>query len=85
LSFSHERFPTEVFFRTHENGTVLFKTYGENRQNTLKINQIAVIDMRSETIKSQGDTPLTDEETKLIKDWMHKRKTVLEEREIDDI
>jgi len=41
--------------------------------------------MRSETIKSQGDTPLTDEETKLIKDWMHKRKTVLEEREIDDI
>ena len=40
--------------------------------------------MRSETIKSQGDTPLTDEETKLIKDWMHERKTVLEEREIDD-
>ena len=85
MSFSHERFPTEVFFRTHENGTVLFKTYGENRQNTLKITQIAVIDMRSETIKSQGDTPLTDEETKLIKDCMHERKTVLEEREIDDI
>ena len=85
MSFSHERFSTELFFRTHENGAVLFKTYGENRQNTLKIDQIAVIDMRSETIKSQGDTPLTDEETKLIKDWMHERKTVLEEREIDDI
>ena len=40
--------------------------------------------MRSETIKSQGDTPLTDEETKLIKDWMHERKTMLEDCEISD-
>jgi len=84
LSFSHERFSTEVFFRTHKNGAVLFKTYGENRQSALKIDQIAVIDMRSETIKSQGDTPLTDEETKLIKDWMHERKTMLEDCEISD-
>jgi hypothetical protein len=75
----------KYFFRIRENGAVLFKTPGENRQNRAEMHQIAAINMRSETIKSQGDTPLTDEETKLIKDWMHKRKTVLEEREIDDI
>ena len=44
-----------------------------------------MIYMRSETIKPQGDTPPTDEETKLIKDWMHERKTMLEERETVNI
>lgn len=47
--------------------------------------QIAAINIRNETVKPLGDTVLTDEETKLIADWMRERKTVLEEREIDDI
>ena len=47
--------------------------------------QIAAINIRNETVKPLGDTVLTDEETKLITDWMRERKTVLEEREIDDI
>ncbi|WP_347864276.1 MULTISPECIES: hypothetical protein [Planktomarina] len=49
------------------------------------MHQIAVINIRNETVKPLGDTVLTDEETKLIADWMRERKTVLEEREIDDI
>ena len=49
------------------------------------MDQVKVIYMRSETIKPQGDTPPTDEETKLIKDWMHERKTMLEERETVNI
>ena len=47
--------------------------------------QIAAINIRNETVKPLGDTLLTDEETKLITDWMRERKTVLEECEIDDI
>ena len=73
------------FFRIRENGATLFKTPEQNRQNRLEMHQIAVINIRNETVKPQGDTVLTDEETKLIADWMQERKTVLEEREIDDI
>jgi hypothetical protein len=73
------------FFRIRENGAVLFKTPGNNRQNRLEMRQIAAINIRNETVKPLGDTVLTDEETKLIADWMRERKTVLEEREIDDI
>ena len=49
------------------------------------MHQIAAINIRNETVKPLGDTVLTDEETKLITDWMRERKTVLEECEIDDI
>ncbi|MBL6637962.1 MAG: hypothetical protein ISP37_06575 [Planktomarina sp.] len=73
------------FFRIRENGATLFKMPEQNRQNRLELHQIAVINIRNETVKPQGDTVLTDEETKLIADWMQERKTVLEEREIDDI
>ena len=73
------------FFRIRENGATLFKTPEQNRQNRLEMHQIAVINIRNETVKPQGDIVLTDEETKLIADWMQERKTVLEEREIDDI
>jgi len=73
------------FFRIRENGATLFKTPEQNRQNRPEMHQIAVINIRNETVKPQGDTVLTDEETKLITDWMQERKTVLEEREIDDI
>ena len=75
----------KYFFRIRENGAVLFKTPGENRQNRAEMHQIAAINMRSDTVKPLGDTVLTDEETKLIADWMRERKTVLEEREIDYI
>ena len=75
----------KYFFRIRENGAVLFKTPGENRQNRAEMHQIAAINMRSDTVKPLGDTVLTDEETKWIADWMRERKTVLEEREIDDI
>ena len=75
----------KYFFRIRENGAVLFKTPGENHQNRAEMHQIAAINMRSDTVKPLGDTVLTDEETKLIADWMRERKTVLEEREIDDI
>ena len=73
------------FFRIRENGATLFKMPEQNRQNRLEMHQIAVINIRNETVKPQGDIVLTDEETKLIADWMQERKTVLEEREIDDI
>jgi len=73
------------FFRIRENGATLFKTPEQNRQNRLEMHQIAVINIRNETVKPQGDTVLADEETKLIADWMQERKTVLEELEIDDI
>ena len=73
------------FFRIRENGATLFKMPEQNRQNRLEMHQIAVINLCNETVKPQGDTVLTDEETKLIADWMQERKTVLEEREIDDI
>ena len=73
------------FFRIRENGATLFKMPEQNRQNRLEMHQIAVINIRNETVKPQGDTVLTDEETKLIADWMQERKTVLEELEIDDI
>ena len=73
------------FFRIRENGAVLFKTPGNNRRNRLEMHQIAAINIRNETVKPLGDTVLTDEEIKLIADWMRERKTVLEEREIDDI
>ena len=73
------------FFRIRENGATLFKMPEQNRQNRQEMHQIAVINIRNETVKPQGDTVLTDEETKLIADWMQERKTVLEEREIDDI
>ena len=76
------------FFRIRENGATLFKTpeqNRQNRQNRLEMHQIAAINIRNETVKPLGDTVLTDEETELIADWMRERKTVLEEREIDDI
>jgi hypothetical protein len=75
----------KVFFSNPRKRCGPVQDSGKNRQNRLEMHQIAAINIRNETVKPLGDTVLTDEETKLIADWMRERKTVLEEREIDDI
>jgi hypothetical protein len=75
----------DYYFRVRENGAMVFRVDTENRQRRIEMDQIAVVNIRNGEIKPQGDRTLTPEEIAVIQEWMIDRKTVLAERDVDDI
>jgi hypothetical protein len=75
----------DYYFRVRENGAMVFRVDTENRQRRIEMDQIAVVNIRNGEIKPQGDRTLTAEEITVIQEWMIDRKTVLAERDVDDI
>jgi hypothetical protein len=75
----------EFFFRTRDNGAIVFRVNTENRQRRIEFDQIAVANIRNGEIKPHGGRKLEPDEVTAIKTWMADRIALLAERDIDDI
>lgn len=75
----------DYYFRVRENGAAVFRVDTENRQRRIDMDQIAVLNIRNGEIKPHGDRSLSDTDLEIINDWMSERRTILAERDIDDI
>lgn len=75
----------EYYFRIRENGASVFRVDSNNRQRRIEMDQIAVVNIRQDEIKPQGDRKLTEADMAAIEDWMAERRALLARRDIDDI
>ncbi len=75
----------EFYFRVRENGAAVFRIDSENRQRRLELDQIAVCNVKNGEIKAHGSHQLTDDERKVIVEWVAERRAVLATRDVDDI
>lgn len=75
----------DYYFRTRENGAVVFRVDTRNRMRRVDMDQIAVVNLRTGDIRAHGEAELTDGDLAEIRAWIDRRKTVLEQRDLDDI
>ena len=75
----------EYYFRIRENGAAVFRISTENRQRRIEMEEIAFVNIRNGNIRPHGDRVLSAAETAIIEEWSAARRTVLAERDIDDI
>ena len=75
----------EYYFRVRENGAAVFRIDTENRQQRIELDQIAVVNIRNGDVKPHGQHILTDADKAEIANWMTERKSILAQRDMDDI
>ncbi|WP_417248072.1 hypothetical protein [Celeribacter sp.] len=75
----------EYYFRVRENGAFVFRVDTSNRQRRIEMDQIASLNIRNGEIKPHGQRELSDEDIRVIREWMEARREILAERDIDDI
>ncbi len=75
----------DYYFRVRENGAFVFRMDTENRQRRIEMDQIAVVNIRNGEIKPHGGRDLSQEDLRVIHEWMEKRTRVLAARDLDDI
>ncbi len=75
----------EYYFRTRENGAMVFRVDTENRQRRIEMDQIAVVNVNKGEVKPHGDHVLTDEDLAAIQSWLDQRVALLARRTLDDI
>lgn len=75
----------KYYFRTRDNGAVVFRVDTENRQRRIEMEQIAVVNIRNGEIKPHGDRALSNGDVAAIQEWMEERVQRLAWRDIDDI
>ena len=73
------------YFRTRENGAVVFRVEQDTRMRRIEMDQIAVVNLRNGEVKPHGDRSLTDEDLAAIEVWASERRRVLADRMVDDI
>ena len=73
------------YFRTRENGAVVFRVEQDTRMRRVEMDQIAVVNLRNGEVKTHGDRSLTDEDLAAIEAWASERRRVLADRMVDDI
>ena len=75
----------EYYFRTRENGAMVFRVDTENRMRRIEMKPIAVVNTKNGSIKAQGQSELSAGDLKVIEDWLEARRAQLANREVDDI
>jgi len=75
----------EYYFRVRENGAFVFRVDTENRQRRIEMDQIAVVNLKNDQVKTHGDRILSEADKAAITNWMVERKALLARRNIDDI
>jgi len=75
----------EYYFRTRENGAVVFRVDTANRQRRIEMDQIAVVNVRNGEVKPHGDRTLLQADIDAIQAWLNERTALLAAREVDDI
>ncbi|SFS03954.1 hypothetical protein [Yoonia litorea] len=74
----------ELYFRIRENGAVVFRLDGDNRDLRISYDQIAVINTNRGDYRAHGDHELTPAEETEIQRWINDRLALLQKRESDD-
>ena len=75
----------EYYYRTRDNGAQVFRVENDMRSRRLEMDPIAVVNLRKQEIKPQGDRTLSPRDIAEIEGWMARRSQVVEQRRIDDI
>lgn len=75
----------DYYFRVRENGAFVFRIDTENRQRRIDMDQIAAVNVKNGEIKPHGGRTLSDEDMRVIEEWMAERVALLAKRDIDDI
>lgn len=75
----------EFYFRIRENGATVFRIDTENRHRRIDMDEIAIVNIKSEQVKPHGDRALSPPESAAIAAWMADRIAALAARDIDDI
>lgn len=79
------RQPSNLYYRTKDNGAVVFRVDLENRQKRMDLKQIASVNLNKSKVNPMSDCPPTDDELRDIQDWIAQRKIIVAERQIDDV
>ena len=75
-----------LFFRTRDNGAMVFRIDTENRQRRLEMQQIATVNLRSGEIKPHSSqTVIAAAERNEIEKWIVGRRRELNARDIQDV
>ncbi len=75
----------DYYFRIRDTGAVVFRVDTEKRTRRIELIELATINVRNGNIKPHGDTVLTPDDLKTIRDWTATRAALLAKRDIDDI
>ncbi|WP_439138766.1 hypothetical protein [Roseicyclus sp.] len=75
----------EYYFRIRENGAAVFRISTDNRQRRIEMEEIAIVNIRNGNIRPHGERALSPDEIDIIEQWCIARRTVLADRDIDDI
>lgn len=75
----------EYYFRVRDNGALVFRVDTENRQRRIELDQIAAVNVKNGEVKPQGERQLSEQDMKIIGDWMAERTDLLARRDVDDI
>ncbi|MEL7214530.1 MAG: hypothetical protein AAGJ96_01170 [Pseudomonadota bacterium] len=75
-----------LFFRTRDNGAMVFRIDTENRQRRLEMQQIATVNLRSGEIKPHNaHTVIAAAERNEIEKWIVGRRRELNARDMQDV
>ena len=75
----------EYYFRIRDNGALVFRIEDNARNRRLEMDPIAVVNLRKQEIKPQGDRTLSDADETAIRAWIKERLTLEAAREVDDL
>lgn len=75
----------EYYFRTRDNGAQVFRVENDTRSRRIEMDPIAVVNLRKQEIKPQGDRTLSPQDIAAVEAWMAERTEVMDRRRIDDI
>ncbi len=79
-----DTFP-DLHFRVRENGAAVYRVDLQNRNKRMDLEHIAAVNLRNGEIKPTGKAEITDAEQQAMQEWLTARKTILAEREMEDI
>jgi hypothetical protein len=77
--------PSNLYFRTKDNGAAVFRVDIENRQKRLELQPIANLNLNKGQINQRAEYPPTAEEIIEIEAWITQRQDIVSKRQTDDI
>jgi hypothetical protein len=77
--------PSNLYFRTKDNGAAVFRVDIENRQKRLELQPIANLNLNKGQINSHSEYAPTANEIVEIEAWIAQRQHIIAQRQADDI
>ena len=73
------------YFRTRDNGAMVFRVDTQNKHQRVEIEQIAVVNINKGDVKPHANQVLSDQDRSAIRSWMESRQALLAGRLLDDM